>query len=153
MALTCGITRVESQPMEAERPPRDRLLTVLAVLMALLAISNFTKPLSQAAAPQSDAGFVFFGYRLHGLANAILGPLFGLVLATYAYGVWTMRRWVAPLAAAYAVYVIVNLVSFVLHPPAGSDTPALGLLAYAFVAIGVSSGGAILLHRRREALR
>jgi hypothetical protein len=139
--------------MEAERPSRDRWLTVLAVLMALLAISNFTKPLSQAMAPQSDAGFVFFGYRLHGLANAILGPLFGVVLASYAYGVWTMRRWVAPLAAAYAAYVIVNLISFVLHPPAGADTPALGLLAYALVAIGVSSGGAFHLYRRREALR
>jgi hypothetical protein len=139
--------------MDAERPTRDGWLTVLAVLMALLAISNFTKPLSQAMAPQSDAGFVFFGHRLHGLANAILGPLFGVLLAAYAYGVWTMRRWVAPLAAAYAVYVIVNLISFVLHPPAGSETPAVGLLAYALVAIGVSSGGAVHLHRRREALR
>ncbi len=137
----------------ASDPSRDRVLTVLAVLMALLAVSNFTKPLSQALAPQSDAGFVFFGHRLHGLANAVLGPFFGLVLATYAYGVWTMRRWVAPLAAAYALYVIVNLISFVLHPPAGSDTPALGLLAYAIIAIGISSGGAIYLHLRREALR
>jgi hypothetical protein len=152
MAATCGITRVESQTMRAERP-RDRWLTALAVLMALLAISNFTKPLSQAAAPQSDAGFVFFGHRLHGLANAILGPLFGVALATYAYGVWTMRRWVVPLAAAYAVYVIVNLIAFAIHPPAGDGAPAFWLLAYALVAIGVSSGGAMYLYRHREALR
>ena len=139
--------------MRPDRPPRHRVLTVLAALMALLAISNFAKPLSQAAAPQSDAGFVFFGYRLHGLANAILGPLFGLVLAAYAYGVWTMRRWVVPLAAAYAAYVIVNVISFALHPPPGSDTPALAFLAYGVVAIGVSSGAAVYLRRNREALR
>jgi hypothetical protein len=132
---------------------RDRMLTVLAVLMGLLAVSNLTKPVSQLLAPQTNAGFVFFGYRMHGLANAVLGPLFGVVLAAYSYGVWTMRRWVVPLAAAYAGYVIVNLVCFAMHPPAGDDTPALGLLAYALVAIGVSSGGAIYLHRRREALR
>jgi len=75
------------------------------------------------------------------------------VLATYAYGVWTMRRWVVPLAFAYAAYVIVNLIGFAIHPPPGDDTPALGLLAYALVAIGVSSGGAIYLQRRRESLR
>jgi len=132
---------------------RDRVLTVLAVLMGLLAVSNLAKPMSQLLAPQTNAGFVFFGYRTHGLANAVLGPLFGLVLAAYAYGVWSMRRWVVPLAAAYAAYVIVNLVSFAMHPPVGDDTPALGLLAYALVAIGVSSGGAIYLLRRREALR
>ena len=138
--------------MEADLP-RDRVLTVLAVLMGLLAVSNLTKPVSQLLAPQTNAGFVFFGHRMHGPANAVLGPVFGLVLAAYAYGVWTMRRWVVPLAAAYAAYVIVNLVCFAMHPATGDDTPALGLLAYALVAIGVSSGGAIYLHRRREALR
>jgi len=132
---------------------RDRVLTVLAVLMALLAVSNLTKPVSQLLAPQTNAGFVFFGHRMHGLANAVLGPLFGVVLATYAYGVWTMRRWVVPLAFAYAAYVIVNLIGFAIHPPPGDDTPALGLLAYALVAIGVSSGGGIYLQRRRESLR
>ena len=132
---------------------RDRVLTVLAVLMGLLAVSNLTKPVSQLLAPQTNAGFVFFGHRMHGPANAVLGPVFGLVLAAYAYGVWTMRRWVVPLAAAYAAYVIVNLVCFAMHPATGDDTPALGLLAYALVAIGVSSGGAIYLHRHREALR
>jgi hypothetical protein len=132
---------------------RDRVLTVLAVLMGLLALSNLSKPVSQHFAPQTNAGFVFFGYRMHGLANAVLGPLFGVVLAAYSYGIWTMRRWVVPLAAAYAAYVILNLVCFVTRPPAGDDTPVLGLLAYALVAIGVSSGAAIYLHRRREALR
>ena len=40
---------------------RDPLLTVLAVLMGLLAVSNFMKPLAQTMQPESDAGFVFLG--------------------------------------------------------------------------------------------
>jgi hypothetical protein len=131
---------------------RGGVLTTLAVLMGVLAVSNFMKPISQALAPGSNAGFVFFGHRLHGLANAIIGPLFGVLLASYAYGVWTLRRWVVPLAGAYALYVVTNLVLFSLSPPPGSDTPLMGLVLYAVVAIGVSSGGAYHLYRNRGRL-
>ena len=131
---------------------RDPVLTALAVAMGLMAISNFFKPISQAAAPDSNAGFVFFGHRLHGLANAVIGPAFGVLLATYAYGVWTRRRWVIPLALAYAAYVVLNLVLFTLDPPPGSDAPFVFLMVYALVAIGVSSGGALYLYRNRETL-
>jgi len=135
---------------------RDRALTTLAVLMALLAISNFSKPLTQAMDPDGNAGFVFFGRRLHGVANAIMGPSFGLVLAAYAYGAWARKRWVVPLAGGYAAYVVVNLVLFLVlfaaDPPPGSATPLLGLLAYALVAIGVSAGGAVYLYRNRDRL-
>jgi len=78
---------------------RGPVLTTLAILMGLLALSNFSKPLGQAMQPESDAGFVFFGHRLHGAANAVAGPLFGVLLAAYAYGAWTRRSWVVPLAA------------------------------------------------------
>lgn len=131
---------------------RDRVLTGLALAMGLMAVSNFSKPLTQAMAPDSTAGFVLFGARLHGLANAVVGPLFGAMLAAYAYGVWTMRRWVAPIAVGYAVYVVVNLVLFMANPPPGDAPPLLGMLAYAAVAIGVSGGGAIYLLRNRERL-
>ena len=131
---------------------RGGVLTTLAVLMGLLAVSNFMKPISQALAPEGNAGFVFFGHRLHGLANAVIGPLFGVLLASYAYGVWTMRSWVVPLAGAYALYVATNLVLFSLSPPPGSDTPLMGLVLYAVVAIGVSSGGAYHLYRNRGRL-
>jgi hypothetical protein len=132
---------------------RGPVLTVLAILMSLLALSNFAKPLGQAMQPESDAGFVFLGHRLHGLANAIMGPLFGLLLATYAYGVWTRGRWVVPLAIAYAVWVVLNLVLFsVTAPPA--QTPGFGFMAvYVLVAIGVSAGGALYLYRNRHRLR
>jgi hypothetical protein len=132
---------------------RDRLLTTLAVLMGLLAVSNFWKPMAQRFDPGGSAGFVFFGTRLHGAANAVAGPLFGLLLAVYAYGVWTMRRWVVPLACIYAVYVIANLMLFLMNAPQAEKPPMLGMLVYAAVAIGVSSGGAYLLVRHRDRLR
>jgi hypothetical protein len=131
---------------------RGGVLTTLAVLMGLLALSNFMKPISQAFAPDSNAGFVFFGHRLHGLANAVVGPLFGMLLGSYAYGVWTMRSWVVPLAGAYALYVLANLLLFSLNPPPGSDAPLIGLVLYALAAIGVSSGGAYYLYLSRDRL-
>jgi hypothetical protein len=132
---------------------RDPILPVLAVLMGLLAVSNFAKPLGQTMDPSSDAGFVFFGRRLYGLANAAVGPLFGALLAAYAYGVWTRRRWVVPLAVAYAAYVLVNLILFMTTaPPAQVPGLAFSVL-YAAVAIGVSTGGAMYLYSRRQSFR
>ena len=139
--------------MESAQGSRGKLLTILAVLMAILAISNFMKPIGQTMQPESSAGFVFFGQRLHGVANAIMGPLFGLLLLAYAYGVWNRRRWVVPLAVAYAVYVVLNLILFVRSPPPGPEQSVGFMFAYAVVAIGVSSGGALYLMRNRDALR
>jgi len=138
--------------MTTERS-RGPVLTTLAILMGLLALSNFSKPLGQSMQPESDAGFVFFGQRLHGTANTIMGPLFGLVLAAYAYGAWTRKRWVAPLAAAYAAYVVANLVLFVTTAPPAQNESLAFMVAYAVVAIGVSAGGAWYLYRNRHRLR
>lgn len=128
---------------------RGAVLTTLAILMGLLAISNFSKPLQQAS--NGTAGFVFLGQRLTGMANAIVGPLFGVLLAAYAYGVWTMRRWVVPLAFGYALYVIANLILFSRTLPPEQRGTAFGLI-YLVIAIGVSSGGALYLYANRRLL-
>ena len=136
----------------ADERSRGPVLTALAILMALLALSNLSKPLGQAMQPESDAGFVFLGQRLYGLANTIMGPLFGVVLAIYAYGVWTRRRWVVPLAVAYAGYVVLNLALFATSAPP-AQVPGLAFMAaYTAVAVGVSAGGALYLYRNRERL-
>jgi hypothetical protein len=132
---------------------RGPLLTTLAVLMGLLAFSNFLKPLGQAMSPQSSAGFVFFGHRLHGLSNAVIGPLFGVVLAAYAYGVWNRRGWVIAVAVLYAIYVILNLILFMAIEPPGQRSGPGFMLIYAAVAIGVSGGGALYLLRHRDLFR
>ncbi|MGH7818969.1 MAG: hypothetical protein ACREQ9_04275, partial [Candidatus Binatia bacterium] len=107
---------------------RDRILTTLAVLMGLLAISNLMKPVSQAFAPESSAGFVLFGRRLQGVANAVASPAFGVFLATYAWAIWSRRRLAVPMGLLYAAYVPVNLVLFALDPPPGSGGPVFGAI-------------------------
>jgi hypothetical protein len=125
---------------------RGALLTTFAVLFAILAISNFLKPFHL----DPNAGFMFFGRKTHGLANAILGPLFGALLVVYSIGIWGMRRWALPIAYAYAAYVILNLVLYTIRNARSPGYPSLPfMIAYAAVAIGVSNGSAILLHRRR----
>jgi hypothetical protein len=77
---------------------RDRILTTLAVLMGLMSLSNFSKPIGQSMDPAGNAGCLLrpptARRRQRGHRS-----LFGLLLAAYAYGAWTMRRWVVPLAA------------------------------------------------------
>ncbi|MFI5396564.1 MAG: hypothetical protein ACHQ9S_13605 [Candidatus Binatia bacterium] len=131
-------------------PKRGRVLSTFAVLFVLLAISNLLKPFRFGG---SDTGFVFFGQRLSGTANAIVGPLFGIYLLVYAFGVWRMKRYALPMAYAYAGYVIINLILFNMRNPV---PPGVGYLifgvVYSGIAIGVSSGAAYLLSKRKAAL-
>jgi hypothetical protein len=131
-------------------PETDRggALTVAAVLFALLAVSNLLKPLQLGGA---QTGFVFFGARLSGPANTIAGPLFAVVLAAYAVGIWQMRPWALPLGIAYALYVTANLVLFPMRTPQPPDVAAgyrMFVVVYAVVALGVSWGTVYLLKQR-----
>ena len=110
---------------------RGRALTVFAILFALLAVSNFLKPLQLGG---ERTGFVFLGQRLTETANTIVGPLFGLYLLAYAVSIWRMKRIALTMGWAYAAYVVVNLLLFNLRtsrPPApgtsssGSSTSSL----------------------------
>jgi hypothetical protein len=131
---------------------RGRWLTTAAVLFAILAVSNASKPLQ--IGPRT--GFVFLGQRLSGTPNLILGPLFGIFLAAYAAGIWRMRRYAVPMAWIYAAYVLVNLILFPFRTPpppdAGAGERIFGIV-YAVVAIGVSAGTALVLTRRTAELR
>jgi hypothetical protein len=123
---------------------RDPFLTVMAALFAK-AIQHVWDP--------GHLGIVVFGVRFEETApNLIFGGLLGLVLAAYAYGLWTRRRWVAPLSIAYAFYVPVNLVLF-WYRQTGPDIPPLGfLLGYLAVAFTGSIGTALHLAYHRDAL-
>lgn len=141
-------------PAQAELNPaqgtRGVFLTVIAVLLAILALSDFTKPLQHIRTPY--LGIVVLGHRFTSFAgNVTFGTLFGLFLATYSSGLWRMRRWVLPLAIAYAFYVPVNLVLFwSLH-----DNPpptARFIVFYLAVSLTGSIGTAIYLSYHRDRL-
>ena len=68
---------------------RGPLLTTFAILFALLAISNLLKPFQLEG---DTTGFVFLGQSMTGFWNGVLGPLFGIYLAVYAWGIFRMRR-------------------------------------------------------------
>src|SRR5215472_16942968 len=128
---------------------RGPILTTFAILFAILAVSDFSKPFHLSP----DAGFVFFGGKTHGIANAILGPAFGLMLAAYAIGIWHMRRWALPIAYVYAAYVILNLLLYTIRNTGSPGQPPRAfMLGYIAIAIGISAASAIVLYRRRLAL-
>ena len=131
---------------------RGTALTILAMLLALMVISNLHKPFAH----HPGEGFVFFGTRLSGTANTIVAPIFATILALYVYGILAMRKFALPLGIFYAAYVILNMLLFVLkyHGTAVTQEHSWAyLIPYPFVAIGVSSGAAWLLYRRKQDLR
>lgn len=136
----------------AERRKRGPFLTVMAVLFALLAVSNFTKALQHLSDPKV-LGIVVFGVRFEGLLpNFVLGSAMGVVVAAYSWGLWTLRRWVAPLSIAYAFYVPVNLVLF-WYLQTGPEVPALAfIVVYLAIAFTGSIGTALYLAYHRDQL-
>ena len=139
------------QTSQTARPPRGTFLTVMTVLFLLLALSDFTKALQFANNP-AIGGLVILGHKFQGVAhNLILGPIFGIILLIYAYGIWNLRAWVLPLSFVYAFYVPANMVLFwSLHQLA---PPTVGFIVmYLFLSLTGSVGTAIYLAYYRECL-
>jgi len=138
--------------MVANERKRDKFLTVMAILFVILAVSNFTKAFQFSSDP-THLGIVLFGVRFETFAsNLLLGALAGLVLAAYAYGLWTLPRWVFPLSVFYAFYVPVNLVLFWRRDVGPELPPVSALLGYLAVALGGSIGTALYLAYHRDEL-
>jgi hypothetical protein len=123
---------------------RGATLTVFALLFVLLAISDFSKPLFHGP----GIGFVFMGHRLTGTANAVMGPLFGILLLLYAYGIWTMRRYALPVAWIFLGWVITNTVLYNLNNPNQPRPPLYFAIATLVLGLGVPLATAIILSRR-----
>ena len=130
------------------RTNRDRALTICAILFGVLAVTDLMKPIPL----DPEQGLVFFGRRLSGMPNAVIGPLFGLYLLVYAIGIWRMRRWAFPMGIAYAAYVVVNLFLFTLRDPNPTAHGVAFNVIYGTVAVTVSAGTAWLLAQRRATL-
>jgi hypothetical protein len=126
---------------------RGWFLTVCALLFALLALSNFLKPVLADA----HTGFVFFGHRLSGVPNDVIGPVFGLILVAYVIAIWQMRRFALPLGWFYAGYVLTNTVLFSMYTTDKPPSPAF--MAGALVlGLGIPIGSAIALTQKRAQL-
>ncbi len=126
---------------------RSTALTFLAILFAILAVSDILKPLHLEG---PTTGLVFFGKRLSGVPNAIVGPILGIFLLSYAAGIWRMRRYAMYLGYAYAIYVTINLVLFsARNPPPASRGEMIFGIVYIVFAIALSWGTAVLLRRSK----
>lgn len=79
---------------------------IVAVLIALRATTNFMK------AVRPEAGFVVLGSLKHGFTNSVIGPIFGVLMLVYAFGLWSARSWARPMAIAYAIWATLNVVLF-----------------------------------------
>lgn len=130
------------------RPAWVVVLRGLAVLVGIRGLTNFAKPFG------FGSGFVFFGTRLTGTAGHVLAVLFGVFIVTSAWGAWHLRRFAAPMAMAYAVYVALNIPLFAFVNQIPSTTRLwVGGTVFLVVGVGVTAGSAYLLHVHRDELR
>lgn len=127
---------------------RGPALTIFALLFVLLALSDFAKPFSHSA----GVGFVFAGTRLTGRANAIMGPLFGLFLLYYAYGIWSMRHYALPASYVFAGWVVGNMIMFTIKNSGGPKPSLVVAIVSTAIGIGVPIATAIVLSRRSAEL-
>jgi hypothetical protein len=129
---------------------RGAALTILAVLFIILGISDILKPFHLEG---PTTGLVFFGTRLTGVANAVLGPALGIFLIAFALGIWRMRRYALTLAYVYAIYVTLNLILYVMRNPSPPDrTQQTAGIIYTILALAFTWGTALLLNRRKADL-
>jgi hypothetical protein len=124
---------------------RGAALTVFALLFVLLAISDFAKPILHNS---KGVNFIFLGHRLTGTANAVMGPLFGILLLVYAYGIWSMRRWALPVAYIFTGWVITNTVLYNINNPNQPTPPLYFVILTLALGLGVPLATAITLSRR-----
>jgi hypothetical protein len=123
---------------------RGATLTIFALLLAFVAITDFLKPFHLFP----NDGFVFLGTKLTGAANAIVGPLAGLIILVYAYGIFTMRKYTLPIAYLFVLSVMLNMVLYTMKNRATRPLP----IANVIVGLGIPLALAIILHRRRADL-
>jgi hypothetical protein len=146
--------RARSTMVDVER---SRILTVFAILLVLLAINDFIKPLLGAgtavvAGARVQGSIVFFGMRPQG-SWMFVGWLVAAFLLTLAIGVWRMRRYASPMADCYAVYVLLNVVIHtIIHLLPKTQAEVTFTVVYETVAVVGAWTLAILLRRERTHL-
>src|SRR4051812_31954620 len=113
-----------------------KTLRAFAVLFALLAVSDFLKPVLESG----QTGFVFLGRRLSDTPNMIAATAFGVFLVCYASALWRRSAAALPLGLAYAGYVTANLFLFTLRQPAPTGNEKIFGILYMIFALGGAWG-------------
>lgn len=132
---------------------RSPILTLFAILLVVLAIEDFVKPLltphvATVAGAHVQGTIVFFGMRLQGKLMFV-GWLVGAFLLTLAISIWRMRQYARVMANWYAAYVLTNIVIYsAIHPL--SKTLADLSFALTYETVAVAGAWAIATFLRRK---
>jgi hypothetical protein len=86
----------------------ELLRKILAVAIALRALTNFGKPFAPGSA------FVVLGALKRGAWATVVAPLFGVAMLAYAWLLWRAHPAARPVGIAYAVWATLNVVLFPL---------------------------------------
>jgi hypothetical protein len=157
----CELTRATKR-LQKIRMARV-FVRVCAGLIALRSVTNFAK-LFQG----DEATLVSFGQILRGADAALPAFVIGVFMLATGIAMWSARRWAFPLIAAYATYVLVNLLVWAVVNPqefervgarfSSATDPStlhwigiLGYVGYCIVAIGTTAGPAWILWKERSA--
>ena len=146
----------EERQMDAE-VRRSWILSLFAILLVVLAIEDFVKPLltphvATVAGARVQGAIVFFGMRLQGRLMFV-GWLVGTFLLILAIGIWRMRRYAAVMANCYAAYVLANIVIYTaIHPLPQTRADLVFAVVYETVAVTGALTLAIVLQRERAHL-
>ena len=119
---------------------------VMAVLLALRALTNVFKPLG------AGSGLVFFGKMLHGIPNLILAPLLGIFILIYAYGMYDKRQYALPMGILYTVFVIFNVCLFPVFEVLPGGWSMGAYVGFGLIAIGGAAFAFWLVWAQRDEL-
>lgn len=119
------------------------ILRILAALIGLRGLVNLAKPLG------AGSTMVFLGQKLD-ISNP-LGPLVGVFMIVYAYGLWAKRPFAVPAGIAYAIFATLNVVLFYAFQGLPDGFNPLGYLAFAVIAVGVPWAAPLILRRELRA--
>ncbi|MGO9451683.1 MAG: hypothetical protein ACLQDV_11675 [Candidatus Binataceae bacterium] len=125
---------------------RGILLTIFAILFALGAIQDALKPF------RPTTNLVFLGTRLTGTTNIVMSIVVAIFLIGYAASIWFMSKYALPLSFIYGVYVVINIVGYIIRYAAHDKVPVWGLIVFTVLAIAIPWGSAMMLWRHRAEL-
>ena len=124
-----------------ELSPRWTRALALVCLLAL--VINVVRDLFF---PESTAVEIWFGIEVRGAPALWTAPLHWAIFALGAWGFWTRRPWIVPLAAGYLFYAAFSHLVWSEASPRGRGWP-IGLIQ----AIAISAIGVLLLRARGNA--